>query len=134
MLPGGFGCGKGSGSVRVQAGVAAVGGHMRDSGFPNWTSTYLTNRLSENERGNEIYSEGGQPSLYTVMVSACLPPTLSSFRLLPARSAFFLNLSQLPSASAAFNRLLTSSATSYRFLPLPTAFRHLLLLPTTSDT
>ena len=113
----------GRGLVSVR-GTGSIGG----SGSHRWlssaqlvslimTSTYLTKRLSEEERKKRhlvggrtvlcIHSEGRD-----LLTSDTVP-----FQLLPAGSGFFLNHCWLSLAPTAFHQLLLSSATFYHFLP-----------------
>ena len=88
----------------------------------NLTSTYITKRLSEEER--EIISiEGGQPSLYTLRVGGLLATDTLSFWRLLAESTFFINP---PLAPLSFYCLVPTPATFYRLLPPSTVSCRLL--------
>ena len=122
--------GRGSGSVGVRVRTRFGFGRGSGSGglgFPqavvtcatvglNLTSTYLTKRLSEEERERDAISlEGGQPSLYTLRVGGLLISDPLTFRRLLAGSTFFIN----------FRRLFSAPTAVYRLLPPPTASRRL---------
>ena len=86
----------------------------------NLTSTYLTKRLSEEER-DAISLEGGQPSLYTLRVGGLPISDPLTFQHLLAEFTFFIN----------FRRLFSAPTTVHHLLPPPTASRR-LLLPSTA--
>ena len=120
----GFRFGRGSGSVGLGFPQAAV---MYTAVWLNLTSTYLTKRLSEEERERYAISlEAGQPFLYTLRVEGLLISDLLTFQRLLARSTFFIDFRRLLLAPTTFYlRLLSAPTAFYYLLPPSTAFHRL---------